>query len=372
MPALITGEGSLQSLPETIRASRVLLLTYGRGLENPEVRRLIERWGSRVELRHVPFSPPLLTVEQVAALSAPILEGPVPDVLVTVGGGAVLDAAKCLKLLLDCRVDPAELLTHHDRTWHGDTPHVAVPTTAGTGSEATCFATVYVGETKHSVEDPHLLPGKVVLDPTLLREVAGDTMTYCAFDALAQAMESAWSVNATEDSLRDALMAVETILDVFEVAVRERSPSALARLQHGAYLAGKAINVSRTTLAHALSYPLSARFGLPHGLAVFLNLPRVIRFNAAMNPETCQDPQGMGHYHEKMGRLFALFGVADHEGLACYLEDLFRRLSVSPRFEDHGVGREDQAWIVRSAVSSSRSGNNPRRADLEALSHDLV
>lgn len=371
MPELLQGDRVLQSLPTRIQASNVLVLTFGGAKQCAAIVNLLEAWRPHANLLHLPFSTPLLTVAQVADLANRVHELEPLDLLVSIGGGAVQDAAKCLKLLLDCGIAPNDLLAHSDRNWKRDTLHVAVPTTSGTGSEATCFATVYEGETKHSVEDPRLLPSLVMLDPSLLGEVPRTTAIYCGFDALAQAMESIWSIHATAESLGYALAAVEAILAAFPAAIAAREPSALARMQEAAYLSGKAIQISRTTLAHALSYPLSARFGLPHGLAVFLNLPRVIRFNATMTEEDCQDPQGIGHYQSKMDRLLALFGAADHEALAQRIEAWFLAMEVSLRFDDHGISSQDLAGIVLSAHSSSRSGNNPRKAALEVLNHEV-
>lgn len=367
MAERLQGEQILLSLPARLQASKILLLTFGAAIQHAQVKDLLETWKSQASLLHLPFSTPLLTVAQVADLVNRAREfGPI-DALVSIGGGAVQDAAKCLKLLLDCGLSPEALLSHGKRSWQNDTLHVAVPTTSGTGSEATCFATVYQDGIKHSVEDPRLLPRLVVLDPALLREVPRLTAIYCGFDALAQAMESVWSIHATPESIEYAMSAIAAILESFPAAIALRDPAALARMQEGAYLSGKAIQISRTTLAHALSYPLSARFGLPHGLAVFLNLPRVIRFNAAMTGEDCQDPKGIDHYRRKMERLFALFDVSDHEALAQSIEAWFLALGVSARFEDHGVSSRDLEGIVISALSSTRSGNNPRKATLEAL-----
>ncbi|HEY9764793.1 MAG TPA: iron-containing alcohol dehydrogenase, partial [Chroococcales cyanobacterium] len=155
MQQVLSGLASLQGLPERISAQNVLLLTYGGGARNPGILRLIESW--RCNLLHFPFSTALLEGDQVSEVFE-VFEGLRfrPDVLVSVGGGAVLDLAKCLKLLFDC--PSTVLLSHEERNWQKNTLHVAVPTTAGTGSEATPFATVYQGETKHSVEDPRLIP----------------------------------------------------------------------------------------------------------------------------------------------------------------------------------------------------------------------
>lgn len=370
MQTLLSGPEALQSLPQKLFANEVLLLTYGRGSENPYILQLLEAWdvGAIVQ---IPFSTPLLQLEQIAEI-AETIRGMAysPDLILSIGGGAVLDLAKCLKLMLDCNLSGEELLTA-PHSWERDTLHVAVPTTAGTGSEATCFATVYRGETKFSAEDPRLRPGIAVLDPLLMFGLEPRTAIATGFDALAQAMESVWSIHANEESIGYACEAIPLIRASFQASVQAPSTETLHPMQTAAYLSGKAIHLSRTTLAHALSYFLSARFHLPHGLAVILTLPAVIRFNGAMNPEDCLDPRGYEHYRNKMNRLFSLCGVHDHEELACFVEEWMRTMGIPTNLAEHGIPNDQMLGMIESAAASNRAGNNPRRIDRETLARAL-
>lgn len=380
---LLRGSGCLAEVPAILAGQRVLLLTGRSAGATPEVEALARELGQAGTLQHVAFSTPLLDTREVDRVAASI--EPRPDAIVAVGGGSIQDLAKCLKATWDCEVATVDELLgevlgagrqSEDSPGPGDgagrvrgheTVHVAVPTTAGTGSEATCFATVYRDLRKESLEDPRLLPAVAVLDPTLLRGVPARVAGPCALDTLSQAIESVASRRATDASVDLAIEAVGLAAGAVLPAVLHRDLDAMARMQLASYRAGQAIQLTRTTLAHGLSYALSAHFGVPHGLAVFLVLPAVVRFNAGVGPEDCLDERGPAHYHARMERLFATLDVADHEALASWAEGLLARLGFSPRLADHGIEPADLRRIVDSALGSARSGNNPRRPRFEDL-----
>lgn len=364
MQEVISGPGCIQDLLPLLSRSgakqRILLLTYKGAFSSAPIQTLISELNRRHELRHLPFSTKLLTTQDLAQ-AVQWLGSWRPEVLVAIGGGSVQDLAKCLKALICTDSNPAEILQATSRGWIRELLQISIPTTAGTGSEATPFAAIYENGVKQSVEDHRLIPDAALLDPLLLSDVPRATRIHSGLDALSQSLESVWSIHATEASLRDSLEAVKLLWQ----ALPKNHPE---QMQKGAYLSGKAIAVSRTTLAHALSYPLTSSYGVPHGLAVFLILPSVVRFNSDMRSDDCVDPQGMGHYRLKMRKLFEAIGVRDHEELAQALEKLLDNFGIALRLPEYGVADSEALQkIIRSALSSSRSGNNPRRASLQSL-----
>ena len=204
-----------------------------------------------------------------------------PDSVLAVGGGSVMDLAKLIALFASADIDPLR--------WAGEPldgieaalpPGIMIPTTAGSGSEATSFAVLYRAKRKYSVEHPALRPGRVLLYPGLTASLSGYQRACSGFDALAQAIESATARGATADSRafsRQALALCRAHLERMVADPEWRDREAMLR---AAYHAGQAINRTRTTAAHALSYPLTAHYGVPHGHAVALFLPAVVRFNA--------------------------------------------------------------------------------------------
>ena len=182
------------------------------------------------------------------------------DFIVAIGGGSCIDAAKGIK--------------HYN---HADIPIMAVPTTSGTGSEATHFAVIYKNGEKHSVADARLLPDIVVLQPDALKTLPIYQKKCTMLDALCQAIESWWSKKATPESIRYAKEAIRLILDNMESYLSNEEQGNQNMLT-ASNLAGKAINITTTTAPHAMSYKLTSLYGLPHGHAVALCLPKVWRY----------------------------------------------------------------------------------------------
>ena len=170
------------------------------------------------------------------------------DAYIAVGGGTVIDTAKLLRGL------DGEL-----------PPFLAVPTTAGTGAEATRFAVYYDHGKKMSADDVRYLPTDQLLIPEFTSTQSPYQRASTEFDAYAQAVESLWAVGATDESRSCARKALDLM--------------AKGEQMLGSYWAGRAIDISRTTAAHALSYYMTAKYGIPHGHAVYMMFPYVCKAN---------------------------------------------------------------------------------------------
>lgn len=168
---------------------------------------------------------------------------------IAVGGGTVIDTTK----LVRDAVNP-------------DAPFLAIPTTAGTGAETTRFAVYYDYGKKMSADDMRYLPTDIILIPHFATTQTPYQRASTEFDAYAQAVESLWAKGATEESRVYARKALDLM--------------ASGEQMLGSYWAGRAIDISRTTAAHALSYYLTAHYGIPHGHAVYMVFPYVCRANA--------------------------------------------------------------------------------------------
>ncbi len=191
------------------------------------------------------------------------------DGLVSIGGGSAMDTAKAVKSLLTAAT-PAEALSGID-TSKGP-KHIAIPTSAGTGAEVTPFAVIYVDHVKHSLSHPSLLPDGAVLDADLLSSLPLYHKKSCALDALCQGIESYWAKGATEASRVHAGKAIVGVLDHLQRYLQGDALAEEAMLE-AAYQSGEAIQVSRTTAAHAMSYGLTQNLGIAHGHACTLTLP---------------------------------------------------------------------------------------------------
>lgn len=193
------------------------------------------------------------------------------DGLLSIGGGSAMDVAKGIKALgeTDAHASLLERLTHPQPM---AVPHVALPTTAGTGSESTHFATIYIGGKKYSVADEALLPEAAILDPGELSTLPDAERAATFLDALCHSIESYWSRRATDESRRYAAQAIG-LLSANAQAYLHGDEAAASAVMAASNFAGRAINLTTTTAAHAMCYQLTALYGLRHGHAAAVCLP---------------------------------------------------------------------------------------------------
>ena len=192
------------------------------------------------------------------------------DAILAVGGGSAMDVAKCIKLFAP--MDPGENYLKQPFAC-SDLPLIAVPTTAGTGSESTRHAVIYYGGEKQSVSHPGIVPDAVCLIPSVLEDLPLYQKKCTMLDALGQAIESWWSVSATEESIGYSKVAIDLIRNNWKAYIHSGKHSDQILLASN--YAGRAINITATTAAHAMSYKLTSLYGIPHGHAVGLCLVEV-------------------------------------------------------------------------------------------------
>lgn len=204
------------------------------------------------------------------------------DCVVGLGGGSALDAAKVLATTLVSPLEPTLQQVFRDKAatrWAPRLPLVAIPTTSGTGAEVTPFATVWDHEEhkKHSLAGDFVYPDVALLDATLTLTLGEEDTMYPALDAISHALESLWNKNCTPVSRAFAFQALALSNEALPLVMKEpNNLEARRNLQTASVLAGLAISQTRTAIAHSISYPLTLRYGVPHGLACSYTLPRLI------------------------------------------------------------------------------------------------
>ena len=210
------------------------------------------------------------------------------DSVVALGGGSAMDAAKTLATTLANLHAPSLVDVFRQGVsvkWSGRLPLVAIPTTAGTGSEVTPFATVWdhTEHKKHSLAGEFVFPDIALLDATLTLTLGEEDTLYPALDAISHALESLWNKNCTPMSRAFAFQALELSADALPAVLKNPADlKARQDLMMASTLAGVAISQTKTAIAHAISYPLTSHFGVPHGLACSFTLERVLTKNIDM------------------------------------------------------------------------------------------
>lgn len=368
-PALVFGSGAIRRvgrLCDRLGARRVLLVTGRSSFEcSGAARALSPVLAMRAVERFCEFSENLKIEDVIRGADA--CRAASPDVVIAVGGGSAIDMAKLAGTIAWQPDDPLEIARGRVPIRTAGVPLIAIPTTAGSGSEATQFAVVYVGRVKYSVASPLLLPAAAVVDPDLTCSLSPPQTAVTGMDAFAQAVESYWSVHSTGESQACARRAIQLALRYLPDAVHAPNPVARRAMSKAAHLAGRAINITKTTGAHAVSYPLTSYFGIPHGHAVCVTLGQWLLFNSQVGEDDVADPRGAAYVRATIGEIVQMLGCAD-AGQACRrIEEFVGAIDLQTRLEPMGVSRADVRDLVVPNVNVERVVNNPRRLTADRL-----
>jgi phosphonate metabolism-associated iron-containing alcohol dehydrogenase len=271
------------------------------------------------------------------------------DAIVAVGGGSAIDTAKALMVgTASGRFDELVALLAKGGVF---TPHrvkslVAIPTTAGTGSEVTPWATIWdkAAARKHSLHLPQTWPEAAIVDPDLMLTLPRPVTVQSGLDALSHALESIWNVNANPISDTYAVAAAREVMATLPALLADLGNlDHRARMALAALKAGMAFSNTKTALAHSISYEMTLRFGLPHGIACSFTLPMVLE--RAIGADPARDAV-----------LAQVFG-GDLAGAPRRLRDFLRAVDVATEFADYGVEEADSRRMVAQALEGVRGKN---------------
>ena len=362
MTKVVSGIGSLSQLSymrAEFNAKTVLLVTGKASYSNSGAKSIVE--AAFVDDTVVRFSdfdvnPKIEDAERGVALA--LEEG--VDLIVGVGGGSVMDMAKLIKAFYTAPEKSKKLAKGELAMTDPAIPMVLVPTTAGSGSEATHFAVVYIGLDKYSLASEHLLPDSVILDGSLIASSSPYQLACNGLDALAQAIESAWAAGSTEQSREYSFRAVSLCAKYLNEALAPNaSEEVFQRMMEAANLAGQAINISKTTAAHAWSYAITSHYGVPHGHAVWLTLPKIFQVHATASDDAVTDPRGADYLRSIMTRLMDALGIVSHKDSECHLKSYLKVINVEGDMERIGAKTAKQRELLSKQVNMQRMSNNP-------------
>ncbi len=271
------------------------------------------------------------------------------DIVLAVGGGSAIDTAKAL--IVGTQTGTFQELLDLLSTGKAFTPAttkslIAVPTTAGTGSEVTPWATIWdqQAQKKYSLHLEQTWPAVAIIDPELMLTVPEKVTVSTGLDALSHALESIWNVNANPISDTFAISAVKDILTYLPLLQKDlgnitlRSKMALAALK-----AGMAFSNTKTALAHSISYEMTLRHGLPHGIACSFTLPYVLGLAWGCDPARDQ----------VFETLFGPDRLQAQETLRLFLLSV----GIKTEFADYGVQAEEQDAMISYAMQGARGKN---------------
>jgi alcohol dehydrogenase class IV len=280
------------------------------------------------------------------------------DAIMAIGGGSVIDTAKCIKMFGNMNNNVSYLGQNYIKN---TVPIIAIPTTAGAGSEATRFAVIYFNGEKHSISEEDIMPNYVVFLPELLKSLPLYQKKCSFLDALCQGIESWWSINSSDESKKYSKMAVQKLSQTMDLYFSENENS-MKRVMEGANYAGKAINITQTTAPHAMSYKLTTMYGLPHGHAVAICLP-VIWLYMTENIDKCIDSRGAEYLMKIFMDIAYSLGYKTVSQAIDGFSGMLKKMEIYP---PQNIPEEDIA-LLTSAINLNRMKNTPVFASNSAV-----
>lgn len=343
------GDGQLRELPALTRGRRVALVTIPEARELGLIARVREMLGAALVqvIDHTEPNPDVAGLAPMYRDFWAAHEG--GEVLLAIGGGSAIDTAKALMVgTADGTFEAlvALLATGKPFVPHDVRPLIAVPTTAGTGSEVTPWATVWdrAAGRKHSLHLDETWPEAALIDPTLTHSLPAGPTLAAGLDALSHSLEAIWNVNANPVSDLHAVAAARQVLATLPGLMQDlRNPELRRRMSTAALQAGLAFSNTKTALAHSISYEMTLRHGLPHGIACSFTLPMVLQRALSIDPR-------------RDAVLAQIFDGNLREApatLARFLQDL----GVSTDFAAYGVQADEETRMVAAGLDGVRGRN---------------
>ena len=349
------GEGSVKIVPEIIRrenAKKVVVFT-DQGVRQSGVCDVLLRELADISyavLDDIPREPSYLDVEKIAGQ----LEAMACDLIVAIGGGSVMDTAKLCSILKGAPYTIRDLL-QDPAQGRKQVKTVFLPTTCGTGSEATCNAIVAIPEesVKKGIVNDAMIPDYAVLDPLTIRRLPKSIVAATGVDALAHVVECYTSLKATDFSNMFAVTGAKLIFKNLVRAYEDPDDmEAKTAMMLGAFYGGVAITASGTTAVHALSYPLGGKYHIAHGVSNAILLAPVMRFNsehpavrerlAAAYDRCCHEEKTCTTVEEKTAWMIAR------------LEPIVKHLDIPTSLKEFGVPAEDLEGLVNAGMQVQR------------------
>lgn len=271
------------------------------------------------------------------------------EFIMAVGGGSAIDVAKCIKLFNNMDTNENYL---KQEIIPNDIELLVVPTTAGTGSEATHFAVIYYNDEKKSVADLSSIPSVVLFDSNFLKTLPLYQKKATILDAYSHAIESIWSINSTKESIEYAKKSIQLINENIDIYF-ENNEETFDKVLKAANLAGKAINITKTTAGHAMCYKLTSLYNIPHGHAAMLINSELYPYMLE-NIDKCSDSRGVKY----LTSVFENIKNIINSNSVDYFRDLLSKYDLY----NVEVNSNDIDLLVKS-VNVERLSNNPVKLD---------
>ncbi len=296
-----------------------------------------------------------------------------PDIILAIGGGAVIDYAKIASIIdINTIKDlKKKLILYKNISKNKVYPLIAIPTTAGAGAEVTSNAVIYVNSIKYSVENLLLIPDYFFLFPNLILSNPFNLKSSAGFDAIAQSVESLISMKSNKSSVFYAKKSLKLSLNNYLSFLKKPNRDNSKNMLFASNLAGKAINISKTTGPHAVSYPFSSMFGIDHGHAVSLTLEKFLLFNF----KNINHSKSKFNLSDRYKTIFKLFNVSNIIELNDKIKFMKKEAQLIDDYSKLGININQSMNKILNQINELRLKNNPIRVkknDIREILNDKI
>ncbi len=328
-----------------------ILLVCGHSIEQLDLNQLLSDLPATLDIkitRFMDFEPNPRYESTVAGVHA--FQENDCDFIIAVGGGSALDVAKCIKLFhtMDATTNYLE-----QEIIPNDTKLLAIPTTAGTGSESTKYSIIYVNGEKQTVNEQSSLPDYVLLHPVVLNSLSDYQKKATMMDTLCHAIESYWSVKSSVVSKKYAGIAISSAIQNAEAYLLNLEDGNRVMLD-AANIAGQAINYTQTTAAHAMCYKITTLYGASHGHAAMLCLTKIWSY-MLNHMDLCNDPRGSEYLFTTFQEIASFMGCDSSEQAIDKLEQMMEDYDL----KNPQIQSMDEFYKLVKSVNVDRLQNHP-------------
>ena len=367
MQKIVSGIAQLPEIIKEVGCKR-LFLVAGHSLQTLDIKAVIDTLPVKEQVLFSDFTPNPL-YEQVCK-GVEVYKSSNCDTILAVGGGSAIDVAKCIKLAVLAEEGNAAiippLVSQRVPIDGARIPFIAIPTTAGSGAESTHNAVMYYEGVKQTVTNDGVLPDYAVLEPSVLKTLPLYQKKCTMMDALCQGIESWWSVNSTEESYEYSRKTIELIMANWRKYIFENDDKAAAQIMLAANYGGRAINITQTTAAHAMSYKITSMYKLPHGHAVAVCLPEIWEYMLG-HLGHCIDRRGQEYLLDTFNQIATAMGCENPKLAIAALRQMMADMELK-----NPVALSDKSVEVETltaSVNPERLKNNPVTLDEKTINN---
>lgn len=355
---MINSISDIEKFLDDKKFEKIFILCGKKSFKHSGAKNLINNFEKKKKIKILNKSSEIPILEELVLIINDIRKFK-PDLILAIGGGSVIDYSKIANVI-ENKSNLSNLIINYSYPFKKKYTKLAViPTTAGSGAEVTSNAVIYVQGIKYSFESDLLIPDYFFLIPEFLISAPNKIKASAGFDAIAQALESLISKKSNEKSVKYALESLNISIKSYISFLNSPNLKNATEMSLASNLAGKAINISKTTAPHAVSYPFTSLFNISHGHAVSLFFENFFNFNY-VNLDRSETSFDLRKRYEC---IFEIFNVKNINELIFEISNLKRKASLNDNLLELNINFSRDSENILNGINLLRLSNNPVKID---------